>query len=66
MKKGWRIIGAAVLIIVLVGAVFVGVGYLTGADWDRIFNAINETHKLEAWIQWFRDSIDAVKAANIF
>lgn len=40
MKKAWSVILAIVFTAVLLGAVAVGVGYLTGADLTRIWSVL--------------------------
>lgn len=40
MKKAWSVILAIVLVALLLGAVAIGVGYVTGADPARIFSTL--------------------------
>ena len=42
MKKGWRVILVIVLVAILLGAVCVGVGLMTGGDMPRILEAMDE------------------------
>ena len=51
MKKGWRIILTVVLAAVLLGAVCVGVGLMTGADTMRIYSALDSRYNLTAYVQ---------------
>ncbi len=49
MKKGWRITLVVFLILVLLGAAALLVGYLTGADFSRLFSL------LKPWIDHLQD-----------
>ena len=40
MKKGWSVILAIVFGALLLGAVCIGVGYITGADFARITSVV--------------------------
>ena len=42
MKKAWRVIMVIVVIAIAVGAVSAGVGVLTGADFQRIGETLND------------------------
>ena len=59
MKKGWKIVGILVLVIIILGAVCVGVGLLTGGDTTRIYsvldNRFNLTELYKAYIQYFAE-----------
>lgn len=55
MKRAWRIIIAIVLIVILLGGVFMGVGFLTGADMDRIYSILDARYNLTEWIQYFEE-----------
>jgi len=46
MRKAWQIVMAVVLIVVLIGAVSVGVGLITGANMDRVFNVLDNEYNL--------------------
>ena len=41
MKKGWSVILAIVFGAILLGAIFIGVGYITGADLARIISVVD-------------------------
>ena len=41
MSKGWRIIGAIVLVLVLLGAICIGVGFMTGGDVADIYSTLD-------------------------
>lgn len=49
MSKSWRAISLIVLIAILVGALFVGVGRVTGGSWDRIYSSLDSRY-------WFIDA----------
>lgn len=48
MAKAWRIIVSATLICVLLGAVFVLVGMITGGELQRIMNMFNARFDIPA------------------
>lgn len=53
MSKGWRIIGSMVLVLVLLGAICIGVGLMTGGDLSDIYSALNVRYNLtEYWTQY--------------
>ena len=43
MKKGWGVILVIVFVAVLLGAVSIGVGYITGADMARIASVLENS-----------------------
>ena len=65
MKKGWRVIGAVVLIAVILGAVCIGVGILTGADTNRIYSVIDNKYNLEIYRDYFQRVIQAFRDAGV-
>lgn len=59
MSKGWRIIGAIVLVLVLLGAICIGVGFMTGGDIVEVYSSLNEKYQLSSYwdrraeyVQW--------------
>ncbi len=67
MKKAWRIVLTIVLVAVLLGAVCVGVGLITGADSSRIYNELDERYNVTsyftAWSDWAMKVINQVTEA---
>ena len=53
MKKVWHVVIIIVLIAVLLGAVSIGVGYMTGADSERILGVMDAKCNLSGWIEFF-------------
>lgn len=53
MKKGWRVIILIVLVAVLLGAVSVAVGYMTGAETTRIMDTLDARYNINMWIDYF-------------
>ena len=49
MKKAGRVILIVVLAAVLLGAVCVGVGLMTGADITRIYSALDDRYNIAAY-----------------
>ena len=62
MKKGWKIIISIVMVAVLLGAVFMGVGVLTGADMARIYSTLDDRFMITQYYQWLQDTIAAYRA----
>lgn len=44
MKRGWRVILTIVLIVAVLGVVFMGVGFITGADLSRIYSVFDDRY----------------------
>lgn len=67
MKKAGRAIGIVVLVALLLGAVCVGVGFMTGADVMRVYTTLDQRYQLsayqEAYTQYAGEVIDAVTEA---
>ncbi len=64
MSKGWRIIGTLVLVLVLLGGICIGVGFMTGGDVAEIYARLNSEYRLSdywtAYSQWAVDCFWAV------
>ena len=67
MKEAGRIVLTIVLIAVLLGAVCVGVGLMTGADTMRVYSTLDERYNIsgryEAYSQYAGDVVEAVTEA---
>ena len=64
MSKSWRVIITVVLIVALAGAVCVGVGLITGGEWDRIHAALDMRYHLDMYWNYLRlDLIPALRDA---
>ncbi len=55
MKSGWKIILLVVLIAILLGAVCMGVGMMTGADFSRIWSTLDDKYHVEMYYQYFME-----------
>ncbi len=55
MKKGWHIILGIVIVALVVGALSVGVGFLTGADSARIMQNLDDHFQLRAYAEAYKD-----------
>ena len=53
MKKGWRVIIIIVLVAVLLGAVSLAVGFMTGAETSRIIDTLDARYSINMWIDYF-------------
>ena len=50
MSKGWRIIGTLVLVLVLLGAICIGVGFMTGGDdVGEVYASLNTRYNLTGY-----------------
>ncbi len=67
MKKAGRIILIIVLVALLLGAVCVGVGLMTGADVMRVYSTLDDRYNIsayqEVYTQYFTETINAVTEA---
>lgn len=63
MKKGWRIIGAIVLTVLLLGAVAVFVGFVTGADWDRVYSVLDNRYNITMYWEYVVLVVETVLTA---
>ena len=52
MSKGWRVVMVIVMTAILLGAVCVGVGLLTGGEWDRVYSTLDDRYS----VTWYLDS----------
>ena len=55
MKSGWKIILLVVLIAILLGAVCMGVGMMTGADFTRIWATLDDKYHVDMYYQYFME-----------
>ena len=55
MKSGWKIILLVVLIAILLGAVCMGVGMMTGADFPRIWSTLDDKYHVDMYYQYFME-----------
>jgi len=57
MAKAWQIVMTVVLIVVLIGAVSVGVGLITGANMDRVFNVLDDSYNLTIYYEYITQEL---------
>ena len=53
MKSGWKIILIVVVIAILLGAICIGVGAMTGADFTRIWATLDNRSHVDMYYQYF-------------
>ena len=53
MKSGWKIILIVVVIAILLGAICIGVGAMTGADFSRIWATLDNRYHVDKYYQYF-------------
>ncbi len=63
MSNSWRVISLVVLIAILFGALCVGVGLITGGEWDRIYSSLDAHYQID---RFFNPDPDKGWIANIF
>lgn len=52
MKKGWKIVMVIVMVALLLGAVAVGVGLITGADAERIYRVLDSRYQITTYYEY--------------
>lgn len=62
MKKAWRFIIVIVLVAVLLGAVAVAVGYMTGAETNRIYSVLDARYNIDMWYRYIMDVLAQYEA----
>ena len=64
MSKGWRIIGTLVLVMVLLGGICIGVGFMTGGNVAEVYSNLNVRYNLsgywEVYSQWAMDVVKSI------
>ncbi len=63
MSKSWRIIMVVVLVAILLGAVCVGVGLVTGGEWDRIYTTLDGRYHVDMYVDWLGQVYVAIRDA---
>lgn len=58
MKKVWKAVGVLALIMVILGAILIGVGFVTGADTSRIYSVLDNQYLLTEKIDWLAQVFD--------
>ena len=53
MKSGWKIILIVVVIAILLGAICIGVGAMTGADFTRIWATLDNRYHVDMYYEYF-------------
>ena len=66
MKKGWKIILCIVMVAILLGAVSVGVGLMTGGDMPRILSVLNERYHPTIYYEYALNVINTLWEAVQF
>ena len=61
MIRAWKIVTAISFAAILLGAVCIGVGVLTGADFERIFMSFDQRYQITDYYNWVLEAIEAVK-----
>lgn len=51
MSKAWRVISIIVMIVILLGAVCIGVGLVTGGEWARVYDALDESYSVKWYVE---------------
>lgn len=59
MKKSWKVVIYIIMTAIVLGLICVGVGMLTGADFDRIYQILDNRFDIEQWRVFFQESMRA-------
>lgn len=62
MKKIWKFIGVMVIVILVLGGICAGVGFLTGADGARIFGVLDAEYNITASFQAYSATFQEMMA----
>lgn len=63
MSKSWRVISLVVLIAILLGAVCVGVGLVTGGEWDRIYSTLDARYHIDMYVEYVGQVLTVIRDA---
>ena len=63
MSKSWRVISLVVLIAILLGAICVGVGIVTGGEWDRIYSTLDDRYHIDMYVDYVGQVFTVLKEA---
>lgn len=61
MRKMWRVIVSIVLILILIGIIAVTVGFLTGADSARIYQAAESNNLINLVVRYYEWAVQVVR-----
>ena len=62
MVRAWKIVIGISFAAILLGAVCIGVGILTGADFERIFTSLDNRYQITMYYNWVLEAVESVKA----
>lgn len=69
MKKGWKIIGVLVLVVIILGGICLGVGIMTGAEYSRIYDVLNSKYGIsslyQSITQYFNELSEIISSAKL-
>lgn len=63
MKKAWRAVIIICLAAIVIGAILIGVGLLTGANTELIYSVLNQRYHIEVYYQYILDVVGALRGA---
>ncbi len=67
MKKGWYIVLIVVLVALLLGAVCIGVGFITGANTERIYSVLDDKYSITLYHDYItQELVPALEDAGVF
>ena len=61
MKKSWKIVGVIILTVFVLGLICIGVGYLTGADFSRIYPVIDDKFQIDSTLKLYSNYFAQIK-----
>ena len=57
MNKIWKVIIIVFLILLILGAAFIGVAMITGADLGRVQDLFNSTYDVSSFMEYCRNTV---------
>ena len=67
MKKGWYIVLIVVLVALLLGAVCIGVGFITGANTERIYSVLDDKYSITLYHDYItQELVPSLEDAGVF
>lgn len=62
MKKIWKVLSIIILAVLILGAVFIGVGMITNADLTRIYGVLDNRWHITMYYEYVMEVIQLLMA----
>ena len=63
MRKIWKILSVIILAMIILGAVFIGVGMITNADLTRIYGVLDSRWHITMYYEYAQEVIQLLMAS---